>query len=326
MSKPGTSGKLRATGLRTLDQPKDGGETLVRRYWWFLPPVVVIIAGVVALCLLLGGGENGPREDRAGIRSIQGNAEGLGETKPEVAFVRRRAATPRPGVSSREHRKAVEALLAEDGAASRKELAGLHFRVGRDLQHVIRRRAAEGSPELKKELVAASKVALDGTDPGRKVAALQTLHRLASNEAADEALGLLLKNEPPEVTEAAVAYLGRVNCHEAFEEVLEHARDSRDLRVRATAIRNLILVGGRKRPGEAMPVIERALFSSEPRLQEEALRILGRFPRHVTPAVRERVKELAEKEAPDRARADVKEAARMVSEHLEMLAEKPRDE
>ena len=288
------------------------------RFRWILPPAVVFAAAVASVYLLLGRREQAPSLRRVDHSSMHG--------QERDAFEPRKAVSRPPSVSRGEDWKTAEALLVEGDAESRKELAELHFRAGRDLQHVIRRRAAEGSPELKRELVAASRVALDGTDPGRKVAALQTLHRLASNEAAEEALGLLSKNEPPEVTEAAIGYLGRVNCHEAFEEILEHARDSRDLRVKATAIRNLILVGGRKRPKEAVPVIERALFSSEPRLQEEALRILGRFPRHVTPEVRKRVKELAEAEAKDRATADVKEAARMVCEHLEVVASKPRDE
>ncbi len=163
-------------------------------------------------------------------------------------------------------------------------------------------------------------------DPARKVVALQTLHRLKAKEGAGDAVGLLSPDEPPEVAVAAIAYLGRVNHHEAFAEVLEQARSSRDTRVRATAIRNLVLVGGRKHPEEAVPVLESALSSGNIRLQAEALRVLGRFPEHVSPAARRRVKELAEGKAGNREEAEVKEAARMLSEHLEAFASVPRDE
>lgn len=290
---------------------------MVSRHKWLLLPAVIVTAVAVSLCLLLGGWEPAPRESQAEYRPAMPREAAVAHTH--------RATAPTPGLSSKEHKKTVEALLAKGDAASRKELADLHFQMGRDLQHMIERRAMNGNPELKRELTAASKAALAGPDRDRKVAALQTLHRLAAGEAADEALALLSQDEPPEVTEAAIGYLGRVNCHEAFDRVLERARDSRDLRVKATAIRNLVLVGGRKHPEKVVAVVETALSAPDLRLQAEALRILGRFPEQVTPAIRERVKELAEGEAKERMAADVKEAARMLSEHLEALAKMPHD-
>ena len=128
------------------------------------------------------------------------------------------------------------------------------------------------------------------------------------------------EKQPPEKVEAAVIIAGKNNEADAFGEVLALADGAKDQRVRAAAIRNIVLAGGREYPEETVAVLTKALAEPSLTIQAEALRVLGRFPERITPAVRRRIDILARTKGSTPEETGLRETARMLKDQLDAYA------
>lgn len=237
-------------------------------------------------------------------------------TPSEVGKDAQRCAISRRPSTSGERAEALK-LISRGDAASQRELARVHRSAGRDVRHLIEQHAIEKDGDLKQRLAAQAAAALEEKCPESKIAALETLHHLAAPEAAERVQPLVTGEEMPEVAEKAIAYLGRVNCHEAFDRVFAVARNSGNPRLKSTAIRNLVLIGGGKHPEKVIKLLAHALDDPSPRIQAEALRILPRFSAGVTPEMRKHVEELAKTGSE---KHQVRDSACMVIEQWRLMA------
>lgn len=216
-------------------------------------------------------------------------------------------ATSSPGTNA-----TVDALIARNDDTSGKKLLEMH-ETGDDItRREIERHASDKNARLKKAIVDESVKALDSKETGSRTKALETLRFLADASGVTKAIQLLSENEKPEVVAGSINYLGRVNNIDGFEKVLLLAKTSQDVGVRATAIRNLVLTGGKAHPAETVAVLEEALSSSDISIQAEALRALGHFPQNINPEGKKRIAELAEIGATDKKKEEVRDTARML--------------
>jgi len=216
--------------------------------------------------------------------------------------------------ASPEDRAKATRLLSAADLESRKQLLDFHRSTQRDLRRLIEERAA---PDLKLALAAQSAEGLVSKSAAEQVAAFDTLHHLASSDGKAAALACLKSNSTPEVAAAAIAYLGRINAHEAFDAVHKLGMESTNEGAKATALRNLVLVGGVSHPAEVMEVLEPALSDPSPRIQAEALRTMGRFPDKISPAARARIEELSK--TPQVGAVNLGDSARMLLAQLDAL-------
>lgn len=244
-----------------------------------------------------------------------------GETSAVVPAGVKQPPVPQPPKIIREQgiRKRAEELIAQGDDGAREKLADLYPLSDAPTRRLIERHAVDKDEELKRTLIAQSVASLDSEDNGVQISGLETLRFLAVPDGAEKALALLSDDEPSQVCTVSIGYLGRVNHEEAFEKVSSLAAAEEDEAIRATAIRNLPLVGGKKNPDKTVDVLAKALESGNPAVQAEALGALGRFIDKITPETRGRIEALAKIDAENRDEKRVKESAAMLLDHLEAL-------
>ncbi|HHN46474.1 MAG TPA: hypothetical protein ENN09_03435 [Planctomycetes bacterium] len=222
----------------------------------------------------------------------------------------------------RGRRAIVTAALAAGFAVS----AGYYlFSLGRgahDTRIPVSRSSIVAQPQSTEQLTPERRG--DFAPPPAAADATAPLQAAAAPDAPDAPISDLLSGkQSSEVVEATIVQYGRNRDESSLDEVLMLSGDARDVRVRSVAIRNLVLVGGRKHPEKTVPVLEKALFDVEPQVQAEALRVMGRFVEHLSPAARQRIKELSALTPRNREEERVREAARMLREHVETAAKLP---
>jgi HEAT repeat protein len=228
-----------------------------------------------------------------------------------------------PKVTESPNTKAVvDALIARNDDASSKKLLAMHSTADEIARRQIERHAVEKDPKLKSAISEQAVTELDSTEPSRKTKALETLRFIADPSGVEKAGRLLSDNQKPEVVAGAISYLGRVNSNASFDKVIALAKESPDIGVKATAIRNLALTGGKAHPAETVAVMEEALSSPDVSIQAEALRGLGRFPENISLAGRKRISELASTEADDRKKEEVRDAAKMLLGLIENMKDR----
>ena len=228
-----------------------------------------------------------------------------------------------PKVTESPNTKAViDALIARNDDASSKKLLDMHSTTDEITRRQIERHAVEKDVKLKSAIAEQAVTELDITEPSRKTSALETLRFIADPSGVEKAGRLLSDNQKPEVVAGAISYLGRVNNEASFDKVIALAKDSPDNQVKATAIRNLVLVGGSKHPVETVSVLNSALLGQDWTSQAEALRVLGRFPDQITPETRKRIEDLASAQADTREKEQVKMSAKMLLDQLNAMKSK----
>jgi hypothetical protein len=195
--------------------------------------------------------------------------------------------------SSTEDRARAAALLNKKRNSSEQtDLINFYASAASDLRALIERHATERDQELRTALISICVKSLAAENERVKMVSLESLRHMNVSDGKAYALNLL-RGEPL-VAEQAIMYLGRINANEAFEPVHEIALTSTSIETKAIAIRNLVLVGGKRHPDKVMVVLEPALSDPSRKIRMEALRILPRFAGSVSNGLRARVKDLAQ--------------------------------
>jgi len=217
-------------------------------------------------------------------------------------------------IPTRQH---IETLLSNPGKASTDEIVSVYGNLDISTRRLIERQAVEKDADLKSAIVNQASGDVSSKDIHAQIKALESLRFMKAAGSEPKAIEIVKTSSSPELKCAAINYLGSVNSIDAFDTVLSTADNSSSpVDIKATAIRNVVLVGGRNHPDETVAVLAKCLKDKDLTVKTEVIYVLGRFPDKITPDILKDIEEIGRMRGQDPKTVQTREALLMLLDQL----------